>query len=149
LTLNEGSITEYLRALIWNPTLTAEFYRDTAILRNDEQTTTILAILENARHFKFNFVLKDKLLDEMDYWEKHLARKSRSASRNGLTTDSMLAPSNLLEIKNNGTIPSLEAVNCIIEQTESQERELQDIGNKLLDLKVQLEMEKKKKKSRF
>eukprot|EP01114_Cavostelium_apophysatum_P015670 TRINITY_DN4321_c0_g1_i1.p1 TRINITY_DN4321_c0_g1~~TRINITY_DN4321_c0_g1_i1.p1 ORF type:complete len:409 (+),score=100.54 TRINITY_DN4321_c0_g1_i1:86-1312(+) len=146
LTLNEGSLVEYLRALMWNPQLTGSSYRETAILRDDEQSTAFLTVLESLQTFKFSFLLKDKDLDEADYWERHLARKPTSNTATAISSDSMLAPANLTEIpKANGVVPSIEAITCIIEQTEAQEKELQEAGKKILNLKVQVQKERSEK----
>jgi len=144
VTLNDGSFIEYISALAWNTQLTTTYYRETAILRNEHHMSLFIAMLDNIKPFKFDFVLKDKALDDPDYWDRYLARKP-TANGISVSTVNMLVPSNLSDLTKSTIMPSLEAINCIIEQTESQEKELQEIGRRMLDVRVQLEREKQEK----
>jgi hypothetical protein len=74
LTLNEHTLPEYLKALVWNIPLTESYYRESAIIRNEEHFITMLSLLESLHAVPFNFIVKDKNLEDPDYWSK-LVRK--------------------------------------------------------------------------
>lgn len=70
LTLNEHTLPEYLKALVWNVTLTESYYRESAIIRNEEYFITMLSLLESLHSIPFNFIIKDKNLEDPEYWSK-------------------------------------------------------------------------------
>jgi len=96
LTLNEGTLPEYLKALLFAPNLTMQYYREAALLRNEEQVTMLLRTLETLKSCQFNFIVKDKKLDDADYWLKFAGRnKVEYSVADTSTNTAVLAPPNL------------------------------------------------------
>lgn len=93
-------------------------------------------------------------MDDQDFWEKLLRsnenrnklNSSRSAGLLNLDSPEYMGLSSHA-ITRTSSLPSIETINCIIEQAENQEKELQQTRKNLLELKVQLEMERKEKES--
>ena len=67
LALNEASFPEYLSALAWNKSLTATYYHDRSLLRDEELVGILLLLFVALKPYKFDLpVTKD--LDREDYW---------------------------------------------------------------------------------
>jgi len=136
LTLNDGTLAEYIKALSWNSTLTESFYKEDAILRSDNLLNSFLSLLDITTTLKFNFVIKDKNLDDPDYWNK-LTRKSSI-----LNSTTLMAPDNLISLKigRSPSFSNLETMNSIVETAESMQKELEESKNTIFQFKIQYDV---------
>ncbi|KAL6067256.1 Differentially expressed in FDCP 8, variant 2 [Balamuthia mandrillaris] len=67
LALNEGSIHEYLSALLWNTALTTKHYQEASFLRS-EYGEEFLKALEQLVPLRFSYKLNDKDLELPNFW---------------------------------------------------------------------------------
>lgn len=51
------------------------YYTERAILRNEEDFQVLLSLCETLKIFDFDFVIKDKGLDDIDYWTKVISKR--------------------------------------------------------------------------
>jgi len=70
--LNESSIQPHLSALMWNQDVMFQFYEENALMRNEEQCSTLLMLLEPLNTIQFKLTFKEKDLDKPSYWEKYI-----------------------------------------------------------------------------
>lgn len=68
--LNDGTFTDLITGLIWNSELLKSFYKDNALLRNEESINILLMLFEQLKGVKFSLFYKDNDLEKANYWEK-------------------------------------------------------------------------------
>lgn len=51
------------------------YYSERAILRNEEDFQVLLSLCETLRIFDFDYVVKDKNLDDPEYWGKVISKR--------------------------------------------------------------------------
>eukprot|EP01103_Thecamoeba_quadrilineata_P016211 TRINITY_DN5355_c0_g1_i1.p1 TRINITY_DN5355_c0_g1~~TRINITY_DN5355_c0_g1_i1.p1 ORF type:complete len:1016 (+),score=342.51 TRINITY_DN5355_c0_g1_i1:37-3084(+) len=68
LLLKSGSLADYLNALVANRDLTTQYYEDWAILRREEQCSILIMLVESVNGLKFESILYEKGIDDVDYW---------------------------------------------------------------------------------
>ena len=68
IALNDGCLPEYLSALIWNRHILHSCYEERALLRDEEQSSTLILLIETLKKLRFRMFLKDPNLDRTDFW---------------------------------------------------------------------------------
>jgi hypothetical protein len=153
-------MAEYIKSLSWNTALTEQYYRDGAIMKEEEQLTALISALDILTPWKFNFQLRDKNLDDPDYWVKLTKAKYEDFSSFSINSFSAIVNSTTIMAPDNLVIPlgrsisfsNLESINSLVETAESREQELAEAREKIYFLqrqcdtyKSQLEEEVKEK----
>eukprot|EP01117_Protostelium_nocturnum_P008524 TRINITY_DN3058_c0_g1_i1.p1 TRINITY_DN3058_c0_g1~~TRINITY_DN3058_c0_g1_i1.p1 ORF type:complete len:398 (-),score=109.03 TRINITY_DN3058_c0_g1_i1:189-1382(-) len=153
--LNEGSLFENLSAAIWNQILTEKYYRDTAIIRHPASSIRFLNIIERLKDFHFELDVQDRTLDYPDYWERLVESRKRldSLGANGLDNQILSSLSNLTPKKltekikalspNSRTLSTNDTAQYLIHKLEDQTKALEKSQMTVLELKVQIEKERK------
>jgi len=142
LSLNEGTVSENLGALMFNVALTNTYYRKTAIVADEDHVAVLLPMLEALKQYKFEFTTDDKDLDDHTYWNKLVRRTDANVVDK---SNPLSAPLGLTKLTKSKSLASIETMNNIVEQAQQCERELAKMRAEMLQIKVQLEMEKQEK----
>lgn len=68
--LNDNSLAGTLRSLLWNESLTEQYYLQGALLRDSEHVSIVLMLLDSITNLTFGLRLNDPEYDDPTLWER-------------------------------------------------------------------------------